>query len=86
MTKRENYTRILQGKKGDLLPFVPECDIDVVEAVTVKPMSSLTVPEALKLVGDKVVIQGGIPSVLFCPQGGSRPDFKNYLRVRLASS
>ncbi|MFH0796272.1 MAG: uroporphyrinogen decarboxylase family protein [Candidatus Omnitrophota bacterium] len=67
------------GRTEHLLPFVPECDIDVVEAMATRPMSRLTIPEALKLVGENVVIQGGIPSVLLCSQGGSRQDFKDYL-------
>jgi len=72
------------GRTEHLLQFVPECDIDVVEAVLVKPMSTLTIPEALDRVGDNVVIQGGIPSVLLCEQGGSRKDLENYVRDLLS--
>jgi len=67
------------GRTQHLLEYVPECGIDVVEAVTVKPMAELTIPEALAKVGDGVVIQGGIPSALLCPQGGTRDHFRRYV-------
>lgn len=67
------------GRTRHLLPFVPECGIDVVEAVAVKPMADLTVPEALREVGENVIIQGGLPSIFFCPQGGSREQLKEYV-------
>ncbi|MCM8768860.1 MAG: uroporphyrinogen decarboxylase family protein [Candidatus Omnitrophica bacterium] len=71
------------GRTSHLLEFVPECDIDVVEAIAVKPMAELTVPEAMAKVGEKVVIQGGLPSILFCPQGGTREDFRLYVKALL---
>ncbi|HOL68261.1 MAG TPA: uroporphyrinogen decarboxylase family protein, partial [bacterium] len=67
------------GRTQHLLEFVPECGIDVVEAIAVRPMSDLTIPEALEKVGEKVVVQGGLPSVIFCEQGGSRQDFQKYV-------
>ncbi len=73
------------GRTEHLLSFVPECGIDIVEALTVKPMSTLTIPDALDMVGDNVVVQGGIPSVMMCQQGGSRDDLKRYVEELLNS-
>lgn len=67
------------GRTGHLLPFVSQCGIDVVEAVTVQPMDKLTIPKALELAGDQVVIQGGVPSIMMCPQGGSKKQLEEYL-------
>ena len=68
------------GRTQDLLPLVPETGIDVVEAVTVKPMADLTIPEALDKVGENVVIQGGIPSIMMCPQGCTRDELAAYVK------
>ncbi len=67
------------GRTRHLLPFVPECGIDVVEAVAVKPMADLTVPETLKEVGENVIIQRRVTFYLFCPQGGSTEQLKEYV-------
>ena len=67
------------GRTKNLLHYVSSCGIDVVEAVTVRPMDDLTIPEALEKTGSQVVIQGGIPSILMCPQGGSREKLRNYV-------
>lgn len=73
------------GRTEHLLSFVPKCDIDVVEAVTVKPMANLTIPEALEMVGSKVVIQGGIPSILMCSEGGgTRQNLRAYIEQLLS--
>lgn len=71
------------GRTEHLLQFVPECGIDVVEAVAVKPMSNLTIPQALNLVGENVVVQGGVPSILMCPQAGTREGLKKYIQELL---
>jgi hypothetical protein len=68
------------GRTKRLLPLVPGTGIDVVEAIVPEPMTDLTMKEALDAVRGEVVIQGGIPAVLMCPQGGTRDDLKSYLR------
>lgn len=72
------------GRTGHLLPMVQEAGLDVIEAVTVAPMDNLTIPEALDLAGDHVVIQGGIPSVSMCEQGGSRDELRDYVEELLS--
>ena len=53
--------------------------LDIVEAIVSQPMSQITLREALEALDGQVVLQGGIPSVLVCEQGGSRDDFKRYI-------
>jgi len=68
------------GRTRRLLPLLPGSGVDVVEAIVTEPMSDLSMDEALRSVGGQVVIQGGLPSVLMCPQGGSREDLIHYIR------
>lgn len=72
------------GRTKRLLPFVPGTGIDVVEAIVPVPMSDLTIPEALDMLRGEVVLQGGVPSILMCPQGGSRDDLRGYIGDLLA--
>ncbi|MDD2710634.1 MAG: uroporphyrinogen decarboxylase family protein [Verrucomicrobiae bacterium] len=67
------------GQTQTLLPLVPECGLDVVEAIVTKPMADVTLERALELLDGKVVLQGGLPSVLVCKEGGTRDDFERYL-------
>ncbi len=55
----------IDGENRRLLPFFQETGIDVWEAWTPVPMTSVTNTELRKAVGDKGVIWGGIPSILF---------------------
>ncbi len=75
--------KILQGhwcgRTKRLLPLVPDTGIDVVEAFASAPMADLTVAEALDALRGKVVLQGGIPSILMCEQGGTRDDLRRYV-------
>ncbi len=56
------------GEMKRLIPFFPETGIDVAEAWSPVPMTSLTTAELRKAWGDKVTIWGGIPAILFEPQ------------------
>jgi len=67
------------GRTKRLLPLVPGTGIDVVESIVPVPMSDLTVAEALDVLQGKVVLQGGIPSILMCEQGGTRDDLRRYV-------
>lgn len=67
------------GRTKRLMPLVPGTGIDVVEAFVPVPMSDLTIAEALEMLCGKVVLQGGIPSILMCKQGGTRDDLRRYV-------
>ncbi|MDD3925320.1 MAG: uroporphyrinogen decarboxylase family protein [bacterium] len=67
------------GRTQTLLPLVPECGLDVVEAIVSRPMADVSLSDALDMLQGKVVLQGGVPAVLVCEEGGSRDDFKRYI-------
>lgn len=67
------------GRTENLLGMVPESGIDILEAVVTKPMSGINMSEALELVGDEVVIQGGIPAVMVCNEGCTDEGFERYM-------
>jgi len=67
------------GRTQSLLHLAPGCGLDVVEAIVTKPMAEISLAEALDRLEGKVVLQGGIPSVLVCEQGGTREDFERYI-------
>ncbi|HEX78185.1 MAG TPA: hypothetical protein G4O03_07245 [Dehalococcoidia bacterium] len=58
----------IDGEMRRLLPFFLETGIDVAEAWSPAPMTSVTTAELRKALGDEVTIWGGIPAVLFEPQ------------------
>lgn len=53
------------GEMKRLIPFFLETGLDVAEAWSPAPMTSVTTAELRKAWGDKVTIWGGIPSMLF---------------------
>ena len=67
------------GRTDNLLSITPGCGLDAVEAIVTKPMSGITVTEALDLLNGEVVMQGGIPAVLVCEEGGTNEDFERYI-------
>ena len=67
------------GRTQTLLPLVPGCGLDVVEAIVTTPMADVSLADALEMLQGEVVLQGGIPSVLICEEGGSRADFERYM-------
>ncbi len=56
------------GEMKRLIPFFPDTGIDVAEAWSPVPMTSVTTAELRKAWGDRVTIWGGIPATLFGPQ------------------
>ncbi len=68
------------GRTQNLLPYVAETGLDVIEAIVTKPMADITLQEALDILDNKIVLQGGIPSVLVCKEGGTRQDFVQYIK------
>lgn len=67
------------GRTKRLLPLVHGTGIDVIEALVTAPMTDLTIAEALDELKGEVVIQGGVPSVLMCEEGGTREELSRYL-------
>lgn len=59
------------GDPAPLLSAFPESGVDVAECFTPAPMTRATLAEAQAAWGDKVIIWGGIPSVVMC---GATPD------------
>lgn len=68
------------GRTQILLPLTPGCGLDVVEAIVTKPMADISLEEALNMLRGEVVLQGGIPAVLVCKEGGTYADFERYVR------
>jgi uroporphyrinogen-III decarboxylase len=62
-----------------LLDLVPGCGLDVVEAIVTKPMADITLEDAIDKLQGEVVLQGGLPSVLVCNEGGSMEKFEKYI-------
>lgn len=56
------------GEMKRLIPLFPDTGVDVAEAWSPAPMTSVTTDELRKAWGDKVTIWGGIPAMLFEPQ------------------
>ena len=67
------------GRTGHLLPLLPKTGIEVAEAVVTEPMADITLEAALDALDGKVALQGGIPSVMVCPDVISQRDFENYI-------
>ena len=67
------------GRTQTLLSQVVGCGLDVVEAIVTKPMADITLGEVLETLRGRVVIQGGIPSVLVCDEGATRDEFEKYI-------
>ena len=67
------------GRTDNLLSITPGCGLDVVEAIVTRPMANITLSEAMEALRGQVVLQGGIPSVLVCKEGGSLQDFETYI-------
>jgi hypothetical protein len=69
------------GRTQHLLPLVPKTGLDVVEAVVTEPMADITLEAALDIFDGKVAFQGGIPSVMVCPEIVSQRDFETYMET-----
>src|SRR3989304_1136183 len=69
----------LDGEPKPLLGLIPGSGLDVVEAFTPAPMFHCTVGDARKAFGGKVVILGGIPSVLLVPDAISDEQFETQM-------
>lgn len=66
----------VDGEPKPLLGLIPKSGLDMVEAFTPAPMTRCTVGEARAAYGEGVVIWGGIPSNLLCPDAVSEDQFE----------
>lgn len=68
----------IDGEDRRLIPLLPETNIDVWEAWTPSPMTSVTNAEMKQAIGDGATIWGGIPATLFEPEH-SDEEFEDYI-------
>jgi len=68
----------IDGEMKRLIPMFLEIGIDVAEAWSPVPMTSVTTAELRKAWGDKVTVWGGVPSMLFEPQYSDQ-EFDDYV-------
>lgn len=66
------------GKLDRLIPLMPDCGLDVIEAVTPKPMSNLDMGEMMDQLEGKIAIMGGMPSVYMCDVGCTRDELTRF--------
>jgi hypothetical protein len=67
------------GQLATILPLVPDCGLDIIEAVTPKPMSQVDMRRCMDLLEGKVTVQGGIPAVFMCEEGCTRGELTRYI-------
>jgi hypothetical protein len=70
----------IDGEMRRLVPFFPDTGVDVGEAWSPAPLTSITTAELRAAWGDRVTIWGGIPAVLFEPAQYSDAEFDDYVR------
>jgi hypothetical protein len=66
------------GDMKELLRCLMEAGVEVVEAVTPKPMTSIDIRETRALWGDRVTLWGGIPFAILTPQFSDQ-EFQDYM-------
>ncbi|MBI2958657.1 MAG: hypothetical protein HYY32_07440 [Chloroflexi bacterium] len=69
----------MDGEVRRLIPMFLETGIDMAEAFCPAPMTSVTTADLRKAWGDRVVVWGGMPAILFEPQY-SDEEFDAYVR------
>ena len=57
----------IDGEMRRLIPLVPDTSIDIAEAWSPAPMTSVTTGELRAAWGDKITIWGGLPTLIFEP-------------------
>jgi hypothetical protein len=67
------------GRTQNLLSHTPGCGLDVVEAIVTSPMADISLSQALDALKGEVVLQGGLPAVLVCHEGGDWKKFEDYI-------
>jgi len=71
------------GKLDRLLPYIPDCGLDIIEAITPKPMSNVDMRAAMDLLEGHITVQGGIPAVFMCESGCTRDELTAYVETLL---
>jgi uroporphyrinogen-III decarboxylase len=69
----------VDGDMKGILDLFTETGIDVAEAVTPAPMANYTLAEARRAWGDRVVIWGGVPTTLLCPEATGEKEFEEFM-------
>ena len=72
------------GQLSELIPYMPNCGLDAVEAMTPEPMSRVNMRAAMDVLEGKIAIQGGVPSVYMCHEGCTRDELADYIRKLLS--
>ncbi len=67
------------GEMRVLLKLLMECGVQVVEALTPQPMTTIDLRQTRELWKDRVTMWGGLPSVIFTPVF-SESEFESYLQ------
>jgi uroporphyrinogen-III decarboxylase len=67
------------GENDGLLPLYLEAEFDLADSICPLPMTRNTLDEIREVLGQKVTIWGGIPSVLLCKHSSSWENFTNYV-------
>ena len=66
-----------------LLPYILKTGMRLADCFTTEPMVDCTLSEARRIWGERVVIWGGIPSIILCPDLCSEGEFQHYLAETL---
>ena len=69
------------GENRGLMDLIPQCDMDIADAVTPYPMTKVDIEEYYNrwCRSGKMTIQGGIPEMLLLKESATWDDLKNYL-------
>ena len=69
------------GENRGLMDLIPECDMDIADAVTPYPMTKVDIEEYYDCWcrSGQMTIQGGIPEMLLLEESATRDDLKDYM-------
>jgi methanogenic corrinoid protein MtbC1 len=69
------------GENRGLMDLIPDCEMDIADAVTPYPMTKIDIAEYYErwCRSGKMTIQGGIPEMFLLEESTTRDDLKNYL-------
>jgi uroporphyrinogen-III decarboxylase len=69
------------GENRGLMDLIPQCDMDIADAVTPYPMTKIDIEAYYDrwCRSGKITIQGGIPEMLLLEESATRDDLKNYM-------
>jgi 5-methyltetrahydrofolate--homocysteine methyltransferase len=69
------------GENRGLMDLIPQCDMDIADAVTPYPMTKIDIEEYYDCWcrSGKMTIQGGIPEMLLLEESTTQDDLKNYM-------